>query len=258
MIDVLIVEDEKKFHQFYIDVLSGFNKNIDIITVLTGEEALSVLKHKRIDGIFIDLQLPGMNGFELANKIRRIEKYHYLPIVFATGLDFDTLETYKKHRNFDYILKPFSREAFEKVAAHFIEEVETFKTCIPEKEERELFFQHDDGVSRIKFSDILFASTSRNRRMKLVTYDKEYYKSNISFDHFVAFIGDDMFVRCFKSFAVNITNIKEIITVSHKSWDITFRDAPEHVCQLSQKYRKNVEELFKEYQVNNMEKKNNE
>jgi len=245
MMNVLVVEDEEQLHQFYSDVLGGFQKNITVFYVTTGEDALKVLEESRIDGIFIDLQLPGMNGFTLANRIRRIEKYHFLPIVFATGLDHDTLETYKKHRNIDYVVKPFSRETFVKTAVRFIEEMEAFKAYIPVNKERELYFQHDNGVARIKLSDILFGSTTKSRKMRLVTYEQEFYKSNISFNNFITLIGDDMFVQCNKSYAINVSNIKEIKPVSLKTWDIFFRGAPNITCQLSHKYRKTVESLFR-------------
>jgi len=244
MMNVLVVEDEEQLHQFYSDVMDSFQKNITVFYVLTGEDALKALEQNRIDGIFIDLQLPGMNGFTLANKIRRIEKYHFLPIVFATGLDYDTLETYKKHRNIDYVVKPFSRETFVKTAARFIDEMEAFIACTPVKEERELYFQHDNGVARIKFAEILFASTTKSRKIRLVTYEQEFFKSNISFNNFITLIGDDMFVQCNKSCAINVSNINEIKPVSHKTWDVFFRGASNITCQLSQKYRKTVESLF--------------
>jgi len=254
MMNVLVVEDDEKLHQFYIDVLSGINKNINVLTAQTGEEALKILEENKINGIFIDLQLPRMHGFTLANKIRSIERYYYLPIVFATGSDFDTPETYKKHRNIDYVLKPFSRDAFAETALRLFIEMEVYKTVSHKVEERELYFHHDNGVARIKYSDILYASTTKKRKIKLVTFEQEYIKSNITFNNFITYIGDEMFVKCNKSYAVNILNIKEIKPVSHKTWDIIIHDIPETVCQLSQMYKKGVDSLFKKH-LSNVERK---
>jgi len=245
--NILVVEDEIFLHQFYIDVLSGFEEDIKTIPARSGEDALAIIEQTQIDGVFIDIELPGMNGFALANKIRRIEKYHFLPIVFATGTDCDTPETYKKYRNIDYVIKPFSRDTFSKIAARFIEDVKAFKSFVPEKEGRELYFRHDAGAACIKFVDILYALTAPNRKIRLVTREGVYYKSNISFSNFLILIGDEMFVQCNKSCAVNVLNISEIRTpayTSYKTWDILFKDAPSHVCELSLKYRKNIESLF--------------
>jgi len=251
--NILVVEDEILLHLFYIDVLRGFGEDIKPILTQSGEDALGIIEQAQIDGAFIDIELPGMNGFALARKIRRIEKYHFLPIIFATGTDCDTPETYKKYHNIDYVIKPFSRNTFSQVVARLIEDMEAFKSFVPEKEGRVLYFQHDTGEAGIKFVDILYASTSLNRKMRLVTREGVYYKSNISFNNFLTLIGDEMFVQCNKSYAVNILNISEIRMSpynSYKTWDILFKDAPAHVCELSLKYRKNVESLFKKSQNN--------
>ena len=56
---------------------------------------------------------------------------------------------------------------------------------------------------------------------------------------------EEMFVQCHRSFAVNVSNIETIETITSKTWDIYFYDSAEEKCRLSIHYRKIVEKLLK-------------
>ena len=95
---ILVVEDDNNELKFCVKALRKLNKDIYVVTAHSAEEALSYLNHNQsnIDGAFIDIGLPGIDGFSLAAKIRDMEKYHLLPIVFETATHNDFPETYKQ------------------------------------------------------------------------------------------------------------------------------------------------------------------
>ena len=105
-------------------------------------------------------------------------------------------------------------------------------------------FKHDGGFARIRFCDVLYACTADERKIKLVTRRRSYIKSNLTLKTLLSVIGDEMFVLCHRSFAVNAENIEMIMPVTAKTWDIYFFDAPGEKCRLSINYRKTIEKLL--------------
>jgi Response regulator of the LytR/AlgR family len=240
MVNIIIIEDDKLVLQFCENALSDFNDEINLYKALSAEEALVLLEQQRIDGAFIDIDLPGISGFELVNKIRETERYHLLPVVFATGADMDFPDTYKQYHNFDYIEKPFTTERFKEQAKHFIEEIQVQKKLLNKTKEHELAFRCDDGVAVVYFSDILFATTTSKRKIRLITKQREYIRSDITLDNLMTEIDEEKFIRCSKSNIVNVSNIAEIKPVTYKTWDIYFRGENKITCQLSRSYRKEI------------------
>jgi two-component system, sensor histidine kinase and response regulator len=104
---ILIVEDDHKNIQA-ISVLLEEN-NYDLGYTTTGEKALIWLEKKHCDLILMDVGLPGMNGLEACQRIRRQEKYIDLPILFLTGKaePQDIINGFESGGQ-DYITKPFN------------------------------------------------------------------------------------------------------------------------------------------------------
>jgi len=259
LVTILIVEDDKKLHQFYTDALGKSEREINTIIVENGEDALELLsKNDGIDGIFLDIGLPGISGFSLAMKIHEMETHHFTPVVFATGTEKECLETYKQYHNFDHIEKPFSETVFLEALNRVLAEIEFQKKLPGKKEERKIVFRHDDGYAIILFSDILYArtfvpKTFKTRNIKLVTYKKEYFRTDITLSNLVTEIGESSFVQCSKSCIVNLSNIDDFIPITKKLWDIHFRDASDEEnikyksdgCKLTYNYRDNMGVFFR-------------
>jgi DNA-binding NtrC family response regulator len=121
---VLIVDDEKPF----VDTLvNRFNKrNIDTTGVLSGEEALELMKEKLFDVVILDIKMPGgMDGIETLREIKRIQPLSEVILLTGHGSVETSIEGMKLGA-FDYILKPVKledllvkmAEAFEKKDAH--------------------------------------------------------------------------------------------------------------------------------------------
>ncbi len=121
---VLIVDDEKPF----VDTLvNRFNKrNIDTTGVLSGEEALELMKEKLFDVVILDIKMPGgMDGIETLREIKRIQPLSEVILLTGHGSLETSIEGMRLGA-FDYILKPVKledlllkmAEAFEKKDAH--------------------------------------------------------------------------------------------------------------------------------------------
>jgi PAS domain S-box-containing protein len=84
----------------------------DIISVQSGAEALVQVKQHNFALMIIDIQMPGMNGFEVVEKIRSGRRNRHTPIIFLTAVYHDQNSVYQGYQSgaVDYITKPFNRE----------------------------------------------------------------------------------------------------------------------------------------------------
>jgi len=105
---ILIVEDHPATRRLLEDILG---KDYRLLITGNGEEALALIRdNPAIDLILLDIVMPGMNGYEVCEKIKADEKTRDIPVIFLTVLE----EDHDEARGFaagvaDYIIKPISR-----------------------------------------------------------------------------------------------------------------------------------------------------
>lgn len=100
---VLIIEDDKQISHFLGTVLSA--NNFDVITADTGEYGCAVISSHCPDIVILDLGLPGMDGWEVIDSVR---KWSSMPIIVlsARNSEADKVAALEKGAD-DYITKPF-------------------------------------------------------------------------------------------------------------------------------------------------------
>jgi two-component system, OmpR family, alkaline phosphatase synthesis response regulator PhoP len=103
---ILLVDDEKDIVEFlqYNLIREGF----DVVTANDGIEALTKLTEKP-DLVILDIMMPRMDGLEVCRRIRDIEAFHNIPVIFLTAKssEKDEIEGLESGAN-DYISKPIS------------------------------------------------------------------------------------------------------------------------------------------------------
>lgn len=133
-IKVLIVDDEEGI----LDVTEGYfqKKGYDVFTATNGLEALDVLNRVKIGCVFTDINMPQMDGLELAEQIRHIEST--LPVVVMTGYPSleNSIQTLK-NGVVDYLIKPVNLEQMELTLKRILRERELFVENLILKEEVE-------------------------------------------------------------------------------------------------------------------------
>ncbi len=87
-------------------------ENATLLKSLTGKEALEISAINDLALIILDVSMPGMNGFELAEHIRNQEKHALTPIIFVSAILYDQLSIIKGYKAgaVDYITKPYENE----------------------------------------------------------------------------------------------------------------------------------------------------
>ncbi|OKS84886.1 LytR/AlgR family response regulator transcription factor [Mucilaginibacter polytrichastri] len=118
-------------------------------------EALKILNDEAVDLIFLDIQMPDLNGMELA---RVLDSRPNKPrIIFTTAYNQFALDGYKVDA-LDYLLKPFNYEEFLKAAQKALKYQEMIAKAEPEPKQEEdyLFLKVEYQLVRVALSDILY------------------------------------------------------------------------------------------------------
>lgn len=109
---ILLVDDSPDALELYRTVLGDLGLNL--IMVQNGEEAIRMVKDSDFAAIVLDIQMPGIDGYETALRIRNLEKGRQTPIIFVTGNFKDEQSAARGYAlgAADYITKPFRVDAF--------------------------------------------------------------------------------------------------------------------------------------------------
>jgi len=116
---ILVVDDEKDIRDLFQDVL--VQEGYQVFTATNGAEAISLGKRNRLDLALVDIKMPGMDGIEVFQKLKKVKKD--MEAIILTG--YGTLKTAKEAMRlgaYDYLTKPFDlglvkniiREALER------------------------------------------------------------------------------------------------------------------------------------------------
>jgi DNA-binding response OmpR family regulator len=104
--NILVVDDEVISRRAIIYALE--KAQLQSINVETPETAVKILTESHFDLVFLDVDMPGMTGFELCTKLRTLPMHKKTPVVFVTSLtDFDNRTSSTMAGGNDFIAKPF-------------------------------------------------------------------------------------------------------------------------------------------------------
>ncbi|MFF7734631.1 response regulator [Streptomyces sp. NPDC007984] len=104
---ILLVDDMEDNLTALEAVLASLNE--PLVRARSGEEALQALLHRPIALVLLDIHMPGMDGFETASQIKRLDQTRDVPIIFLTGTDDDSGYAFRGYATgaADYVTKPF-------------------------------------------------------------------------------------------------------------------------------------------------------
>ena len=107
MIKILLVEDDEDLNRFVATSLR--NAGYDVVSAYNGKEALEKTENVKCDLLLTDIMMPEMNGFELAESIRAVDKT--MPIIFMTAKDDKPSKMLGYNIGIDeYVTKPFDMD----------------------------------------------------------------------------------------------------------------------------------------------------
>jgi len=118
---ILIVDDDAYYLTFLKAILNKINAHVLIAE--SGEKALPLIEQNDFALAILDIQMPDMDGFELASRIRSLQNRDLVPIIFLTSYFSDEIQMFKGYDNgaIDYLVKPVNKTIFVNKVNIFLE-----------------------------------------------------------------------------------------------------------------------------------------
>src|ERR1700755_607975 len=128
---VLIIDDEPLARMVVLEYLQNFKGEIEVLQECNdGFEGLKAIQQHQPDLIFLDVQMPKINGFEMLELVENPPS-----VIFTTAFDEYAIKAFETHA-VDYLLKPFSKERFNKAIEKYLAQAQSTTTTAPKETER--------------------------------------------------------------------------------------------------------------------------
>jgi len=218
MISILIVDDEKPARE-ELEYLLKKIPDISISGIAKdGPEALLLAEKLIPDLVFLDIRMPEINGFEVAEKLQINKRAP--GIIFTTAYDKFAIKAFEINA-LDYILKPYTKERLEKSIERYssqgkYEKKIDFKIIsklIQKIQKRESSPKHITILQGEHFKPILVddivtvAADGRDVRIMTIEGEFQHSRSITSMDKL---LDDEIFFRCHRSYLINLNHIRKI------------------------------------------------
>lgn len=217
MISTILVDDESEC----LDVLEAeLMKNCPDFQIIgkfvDSEKALSIIENIKFDVLFLDISMPILNGFELLNRIKRID----FDVVFVTAYDNFALKAFE-FCAVDYLVKPTSRESLLRA----VEKIRNKQKKINVQQNIELLLanmQKDlkkrqqvavptfEGLEFIDTHQIVYAKAEGNYTTILLENKNKVIISK-TLKEFEGILNDSTFARIHYSYLVNLAHARKYI-----------------------------------------------
>lgn len=236
MLNFVICDDSSPILTRFSKMLEAIfiNHNIDAnigLATTNLSDLLNYIKNNTIDVLILDINLKAdVSGCDIAEMVRKKNKSVY--IIFYTGHLEYALLAYK-YKTFDYLCKPITQERLEETILRLLEDMKVSSSN----------FITINSKTVINEKDINYI---RKDGMKLVFCTFEHdYSAYSSFSKISSCLPDN-FVRCHKSFIININNVAE---VDVKNNSVLFNN--NDFCSIGAKYKNNFLEVFNKWKLHN-------
>jgi two-component system LytT family response regulator len=209
MIKVIIIDDEPLARSIVEEFLME-QKNFTIVAQCgDGFEGLKAIHEYKPDLIFLDIQMPKINGFEMLELLE-----HKPDVIFTTAFDDYAIKAFESSA-IDYLLKPFSKERFKKAMEKWekwhgnIQSLQQDFSELQQPVQRErVVVKQGSNIKIIPVGDILYLE-SADDFVKIHTAQGSFLK-NKTMGYFEQTLDAAHFVRTHRSYIVQLAQITRI------------------------------------------------
>jgi|SRR5271165_810831 len=253
-ISAVIVDDE----QLARDELAYLLKDCDVDVVAQGKngvEAVNLIKEMSPDIAFLDVQMPGLDGFGVIKKL--LDRKVAMPqIVFATAFDQYAVKAFEVNA-VDYLLKPFDKKRVEQAvekarkklssSATPTEQLDTLVKMLEQQQQRpqaaKVLLKSAGRLLLVDQKDICYAWIE-DGIITVVTTNMEGQSNCRTLEELLDSLDPNVFWRAHRSYLVNIQRIKEVVPWFKSSYQIRMDDRKQAEIPVSRAQTKRLRELF--------------
>jgi two-component system LytT family response regulator/two-component system response regulator LytT len=265
-ITALIIDDEQLARE-ELQYLLETDGSVELLAQGTnGIEAVDLIRTHRPDVVFLDVQMPGLDGFAVLRKLLEANPQEELPqIIFATAFDQYAVRAFDVNA-IDYLLKPFDRsrvhQALERVRQRLQEapspagsslssesQIGALLKLIEQQQSTRqsngrIVVQAQSRLLLIDQKDVCFASIDEGV-ISVATPNIEGQSKARTLEELLEMLDPSVFWRAHRSFLVNINHIREVIPWFKSSYQLRMDDKKQTEIPVSRAQTRRLRELFK-------------
>lgn len=228
----LIVEDSRLARKELVELVKKIGAFDKIIEAQDAEEAKKILSEDLPDVLFLDIHLPGENGFELLESLDQIPQ-----VIFTTAYDEYAIKSFD-YNAIDYLLKPIKKDRLEKA----IEKLE-----LSEKEEKktatldqQVFVRDGERCWFVKLKDIrMFESVGNYSK---VYFDTQKPMIQKSLNYLEGVLDENIFFRVNRQQIINLNYVEKMDTWFNGKLKIILKSGEE--IEVSRRQSHRIKSMF--------------
>jgi len=211
-----------------------------------GQSAVSLIDKLKPDLVFLDVQMPELNGFEVLNALEERPN-----VIFVTAHDKFALKAFDVHA-VDYLLKPFDRERFQTALQRAVSKIRNQKPKEPKtelnavldevkpKNVERLLVKTQGRVLLVKVGDLDWIEAADNYVTLHVGKDAHMMRETMT--ALEGRLPSDRFMRISRSTIVNVERIQELQPMFHGEYIVVLKNGAK--LTLSRSYRDKLDQLM--------------
>jgi two-component system, LytTR family, response regulator len=210
----LIIDDEKLARDLLREYLEPMQEVEILDECAKGSEAVEKINKLRPDLIFLDVQMPGMTGFEVLDEIDH-EPY----VIFTTAYDQYAIKAFEKNA-VDYLLKPLDQERFRQAIDRAFKrkkmdegDIENLLGSLRQVNHKgsydsHIFVQKSEKLYNLPIEEIVYLEASGD--YTIISTKNDQFVSSSGIGKLEEMMNPDTFIRVHRSTIVNVNYLKEI------------------------------------------------
>ena len=238
MINCIIVEDELPARE-ELKYFLNEEKEIKLIEEFESPlDTLNFLEKNKIDVVFLDINMPDMNGINLGKIISKI--YPEVKIIFITAYKDYAVDAFEV-KAFDYLLKPYSEERIRNLLKSLVSTKNVDNILNRNTSLKKITINMDEKIYVLSLTDVDYIEA--NEKETLIFANKKRYVSKIKISKWEEMLEGYNFYRCHRSYIINLDKIVEIEQWFNSSWIIKLKNYSTTI-PVSRNNIKELKELF--------------
>ncbi|UIR55634.1 LytTR family DNA-binding domain-containing protein [Sphingobacterium sp. SRCM116780] len=206
MLKAVILDDEVKGSKLLSQKLGFFEEELQVVGIFNQPtKALNALIELKPDVLFLDIEMPGMNGFQFLERLGSFD----FEVIFTTAYDSYTLEALRLSA-VDYLLKPIDEEELRTAITRLrkrVAEKSNYKSLKKEKvNSNRLALATAEGVYIVDRANIMRVEAMSNYSVFILAGNKKIVVSK-TLKEFENILDDEFFTRISRSVIINLTYV---------------------------------------------------
>jgi two-component system, LytTR family, response regulator LytT len=248
-----VVADDEQLAREELCFLLGRMPGVEVVSQAgDGLQALDEIARLTPDVAFLDVQMPGLTGFEVARRL--LETGTDLAVVFVTAFDHRAVEAFEVNA-VDYLLKPVDAARLDQAVARVRkrragpplgDQLERLVRLMAGQKDRrnQVAVKLADRIALVQAEDIIYATLTEDS-ISIVTGQVSGTSNYRTLDELQARLDPEVFWRVHRSHLVNINKIKEIVPWFSRNYILRMKDAKATEIPVSRTQTRRLREYLK-------------